>query len=221
MITASVLGVAVIGGASAAVLLSRGDDGIDGVGTGTGGIVPSVTDTEELPVGTDTDGVSTDTQVPVTDVPTETLPVTEPVTEPVTQPPETAAPVVTDAPAVTEPAQTPTVTPGADVATTKNYKGGYLDLSDYLTASELEGAAKKLRADGYTAVMVELKYDNGKLAYKSSVEEAKDFGANACLWRGIRRDGSFRARLVLSQNTRNTVFRLHFHQLYPRPLRLF
>ena len=99
MITASVLGVAVIGGASAAVLLSRGDDGIDGVGTGTGGIVPSVTDTEELPVGTDTDGVSTDTQVPVTDVPTETLPVTEPVTEPVTQPPETAAPTVTDAPA--------------------------------------------------------------------------------------------------------------------------
>ncbi len=178
MITASVLGVAVIGGASAAVLLSRGDDGIDGVGTGTGGIVPSVTDTEELPVGTDTDGVSADTQVPVTDVPTETLPVTEPVTEPVTQPPETAAPTVTDAPAAEETEQTPAVTPGKDVATTKNYKGGYLDLSDYLTASELEGAAKKLRADGYTAVMVELKYDNGKLAYKSSVEEAKDFGAN-------------------------------------------
>lgn len=176
IVTASVLGVAVIGGASAAVLLSRDDDAIDGIGSDTNAAVPAVTDTAALPVGTDSAAV--DTEMPVTDTTTQTPPDTELQTEPVTQPPVTEAPVVTDAPVTTEAEQTPTTPSAADVATTRNYKGGYLDLSDYLTATELKNAAKALRADGYTAVMVELKYDNGKLAYKSNVKEAKDFGAN-------------------------------------------
>jgi len=82
-----------------------------------------------------------------------------------TEPPETTAPTQPDSQIT-------------DVATTKNYKGGYLDLAEYPTRNELKKAAEALKADGYTAVMVELKYDNGKLSYKSNVAEAKEFGAN-------------------------------------------
>ena len=189
IITASVLGVAVIGGASAAIMMSRDDEGIEGIGTsnGTDSAIPVITDTVITDtvttdkVTTDTVGdtagdtepidVSTDTTAAVTEpAPVETEP---PQTEPVTQPPETE-PI----PVETKPAgETPSVVVG-DVSTLKNYRGGYLDLADYPTKGELKTAAAKLRAEGYTAVMVELKYDNGKLAYQSKVKEAKDWGAN-------------------------------------------
>lgn len=174
-VTSAVLGVGVIGGAAAAVLLSRDDDAIDGIGTGTDTQtgLPAVTDT----LTDTTDPVESDMQTtePVTEVQTETEPLTEVVTEPVTEPPVVTEPT----PVETEPPkQEDTQTPAGDVATTKNYKGGYLDLVDYPTTAELKKAADALKADGYTAVMVELKYDNGKLAYKSDVALAKDFGAN-------------------------------------------
>ena len=171
----AVLGVGVIGGAAAAVLLNRDDDGIDGIGTGT--------DTQTgSPVISDTvDGTASETTDTETEPITETEPVTESTTEAVTEPPVVTepTPVETDVPAETTPSagQQPSSSVG-DVATLKNYKGGYLDLSDYPTIGELKTAANKLKADGYTAVMVELKYDNGKLSYKSDVAEAKDFGAN-------------------------------------------
>ncbi|MBR5869766.1 MAG: hypothetical protein IKZ09_01895 [Clostridia bacterium] len=177
VIVASVLGVGVVGGAAAAVLLSRDDDGIEGVGITTDGITPAVTDT----VGTD--AVETE---PADTEPTQTEPVTEAVTEPAPTPAETE-PVQTEA--VTEPPKTeptpvetqPTVSNpvvSGEVSTLSNYKGGYLDLADYMTKAELKAAASALKADGYTAVMVELKYDNGKLAYKSAVAQAKEWGAN-------------------------------------------
>ena len=177
VVTSAVLGVGVIGGAAAAVLLNRDDDGIDGIGgADTQSGVPVVTDTADST--TDNVGADTQTTDAVTDVPTETEAVTEAVTEVVTE-------AITEPPVVIEqkPAETeaPTVQQGTtvtNVATTKNYKGGYLDLADYTTMTELKQAAQALKADGYTAVMVELKYDNGKLSYKSDVAEAKEYGAN-------------------------------------------
>lgn len=175
IICASVLGVGVIGGAAAAVALSRDDgnvpvggtvsDSVSGdtvIGTETGDV--NGTDTASAPV--------TDDTVSETAAPTETVTETEPVlpdTEPVTEVPpvtEDNAPVGGDDIVI------------SDVATTKNYKGGYLDLSDYATTAALKSAADKCKAEGYTAVMVELKYDNGKLAYKSGVAAAKEYGAN-------------------------------------------
>lgn len=188
VITASVLGVAVIGGASAAIMMSRDDEGIEGIGTGSGtdSAKPVITDTvtpdtvmtdtvSDTAGDTESIDISTDTMAAVTEPVTEPAPLeTEPPqTEPVTQPPETE-PI----PVETKPAgETPSVVVG-DVSTLKNYRGGYLDLADYPTKGELKTAAAKLRADGYTAVMVELKYDNGKLAYQSNVKEAKEWGAN-------------------------------------------
>lgn len=173
--TSAVLGVGVIGGAAAAVLLSRDDGAIDGIGTGvdTQNGTPAISDTIGIEDGTDavtTDSVDTEA---VTDAVAETEAVTEPVTELVTEPPV----VIEPTPAETEPPKQQE-SQIKDVATTKNYKGGYLDLADYPTSAELRKAADALKADGYTAVMVELKYDNGKLAYQSNVTEAKDFGAN-------------------------------------------
>lgn len=177
IITAAILGAGVIGGASAAILLSRDDDGIDGIGTASGSdsTPPAITET----VGDTTDGETVGTESePVSDVSDA---VTEAQTEEVTEPPQTE-PVVTEPPVQTEPPETTAPTQPdsqiTDVATTKNYKGGYLDLAEYPTRNELKKAAEALKADGYTAVMVELKYDNGKLSYKSNVAEAKEFGAN-------------------------------------------
>lgn len=174
-VTAAILGAGVIGGASAAVLLSRDDDGIDGLGTGTGSdtAAPVITDTVN-----GTDSAADSETLPAT----ETEPVTEAVTDAVTEPPETE-PAETEPP-VTEPTPSDSEpnagqqTPVLEVSTTKNYRGGYLDLADYPTKAELKTAAAALRAEGYTAVMVELKYDNGKLSYKSEVAEAKEYGAN-------------------------------------------
>ncbi|MBQ7300614.1 MAG: hypothetical protein IJW77_12335 [Clostridia bacterium] len=178
-VTAAILGAGVIGGASAAVLLSRDDDGIDGLGTGTGSdtAAPVITDTVD-----GTDSAADSETLPTTDAVTETEPVTEAVTDAVTEPPETE-PAETEPP-VTEPTPSDSEpnagqqTPVLEVSTTKNYRGGYLDLADYPTKAELKTAAAALRAEGYTAVMVELKYDNGKLSYKSEVAEAKEYGAN-------------------------------------------
>lgn len=170
----AVLGVGVIGGAAAAVLLNRDDEGIDGIGTGTDTQTgaPIVTDTMDSTE--DTAGVTEDIATETEPAETETEAVTEAVTEPVTEPPVVAEPT----PAETEPSSQQQGTQVSDVTTLKNYKGGYLDLADYPTIGELKTAADTLKADGYTAVMVELKYDNGKLAYKSDVAEAKDYGAN-------------------------------------------
>ncbi|MCQ2433348.1 MAG: hypothetical protein MJ175_12155, partial [Clostridia bacterium] len=68
--------------------------------------------------------------------------------------------------------------PITGVGTLKNYLGGYLALADYPTTGDLAAAAKALHNAGYTAVMVELKYDNGKLSYLSGVSEASSYGAN-------------------------------------------
>ena len=169
----TVLGVGVIGGAAAAVLLNRDDDGIDGIGSGTDtqSATPVITDTVN---GTDDTAGSTEDIGTETEPLTETEAVTEAVTEPATEPPVVTEPT----PAETEPPTQQQGTQVGDVTTLKNYKGGYLDLSDYPTIGELKTAAEALKADGYTAVMVELKYDNGKLAYKSDVAEAKEYGAN-------------------------------------------
>ncbi len=169
----TVLGVGVIGGAAAAVLLNRDDDGIDGIGSGTDtqSAAPVITDTVN---GTDDTAGSTEDIGTETEPLTETEAVTEAVTEPATEPPVVTEPT----PAETEPPTQQQGTQVGDVTTLKNYKGGYLDLSDYPTIGELKTAAEALKADGYTAVMVELKYDNGKLAYKSDVAEAKEYGAN-------------------------------------------
>lgn len=178
---ASVLGVGVIGGAAAAVILNRDDEGNLGVGTGsdTAGVVITDTADSGLAGGTDT-AQSTDTAAEDTTLSLDTE--TEPaVTEPADTEPAATEPAVTEpAPVVTEPPtdNNPPQTEITGVASTKNYKGGYLDLSDYPTTSSLKTAAEALKADGYTAVMVELKYDNGKLAYKSGVAEAVEFGAN-------------------------------------------
>lgn len=156
----SVAAVGVIGGAIAAVTLGQ-DEG-----------KPASTDTDTSaytePAETGTDGSDTlpyTTEEPKT---TETEP-PAPVTERVTEQ-ETGR--------VTEPVVPGPVSPITDVGTVDNYRGGYLDLTDYPTLGELRDAAKKLRAEGYTAVMTDLKYDNGKLGYLSSVKEADTYGAN-------------------------------------------
>ncbi len=177
IICASVLGVGVIGGAAAAIAMTR-DDGTVPTGGTTDTVLSDTVDSDTLSgdtteplsdtVGTDTTEPAADTTLPVTDAETETeLPATEEQTVPVTV-----------APVVTEDKASGGNTAVIDVATTKNYKGGYLDLSDYATTAVLKKAADALKTDGYTAVMVELKYDNGKLAYKSDVAAAKEFGAN-------------------------------------------
>lgn len=197
IVAASVLGVGVIGGAAAAVALNRDDEPDSGVGTDSGYVdtIDTAADSDsQIPESTDTtapDGTDTDTASPDTDAVTETA----------TPDTETAAQDTEPTPDITE-----DITPGGDVnpggndaqggtqqggtlqggtqssaidvGTTKNYKGGYLDLSEYPTTAELESAALVLKAQGYTAVMVELKYDNGKLSYKSSVAKAKEYGAN-------------------------------------------
>ena len=183
IVTASVLGAAVIGGASAAILMSRDGDPIDGVGSDS--YLPSVSDTADITGDTAsdtdaaTDPIGTETDLPQDSEtePHETEPITEAVTEPPQTEPVTEPPQTEPIPAETEPAGTPTVNVG-DVSTLKNYRGGYLDLADYPTKGELKTAAAALKAEGYTAVMVELKYDNGKLAYKSNVADAKEWGAN-------------------------------------------
>ena len=75
-IAASVLGVGVIGGAAAAILLNREDDVIDGIGTGSDSMTPVISDTVGDTAATDTD-IGTE--------PTETEPVSETVTEPLTE----------------------------------------------------------------------------------------------------------------------------------------
>ena len=77
--TSAVLGVGVIGGAAAAVLLSRDDGAIDGIGTGvdTQNGTPAISDTVGIEDGTDavtTDPVDTEA---VTDAVTETEAVTD------------------------------------------------------------------------------------------------------------------------------------------------
>ncbi len=178
ILCASVLGVGVIGGAAAAIAMTRDDDSVQ-----TGGTTDTVaTDTvsaesssEDITDLITTDTVS-DTAADDTTTPQTTPSVTETETTPIVTESDTEAPVVTED-------KTPGGNTGVedvviDVGTTKNYKGGYLDLSDYATTAALKSAADKCKADGYTAVMVELKYDNGKLAYKSGVAEAKEYGAN-------------------------------------------
>ena len=177
---AAVLGVGVIGGAAAAVILNRDDEGNIGIGTGSDTAGAVISDTADSGIADSTDTAqSTDTAAEdTTPAPgTETEPLQ---TEPAVTEPAATEPVVTEpTPVVTEPpADNPPQTEITGVASTKNYKGGYLDLSDYPTTTSLKTAADALKADGYTAVMVELKYDNGKLAYKSEVAEAVEFGAN-------------------------------------------
>lgn len=180
IISAIVLGGGAIGGAAAAVLLSRDDDAVDGIGSGSDSASPVISDTvsdtdDSEPSGTDTEAVGSETDA-----------VTEGQTDAVTEPPQTeevtAPPETQPTPPETEPAETTASTQQGsqiqNVTTTGNYKGGYLDLADYPTKTELKKAAEALKADGYTAVMVELKYDNGKLAYQSEVAQAKEFGAN-------------------------------------------
>lgn len=161
----SVAAVGVIGGAIAAVTLGRDEGKPAGSDTEPGYI-------ESAEPGTETAG--SDTLPYTTEKPTEAVteplpPVTEAVTEHITEP------ITEDG---TEPAVPGPVSPITDVGTTENYRGGYLDLTDYPTAGELRDAAEKLRAEGYTAVMTDLKYDNGKLGYLSSVKEADTYGAN-------------------------------------------
>ena len=182
VVAASVLGVGVIGGAMAAALLTTGEDAPGtGVPTQTESSFP-FTDTDTDPTDTDpTDTDPTDTDLTDTD-PIDTDPID---TDPIDTDPIDTDPIDTD-PVDTEPTDTDTTVsddPGTDpgsgsVSSTENYRGGYLDLSDYPTVSALRDAADALYAQGYTAVMVEMKYDNGKLAYRSSVEEAKTYGAN-------------------------------------------
>lgn len=150
--TTSVLAVGIIGGTAAAVASSRAKN-------------PSPAETTPAIIDT-TDAITTE--------PLDTVVTTEEIT----------TPEVTETEALTEGSTdvaTEELPPAVDiteVGTLKNYRGGTLDLSDYPTLAELETAAKALHDQGYTAVMVELKYDNGKLAYLSDVEAAEAYGAN-------------------------------------------
>ncbi|MBQ3065913.1 MAG: hypothetical protein IJC98_06730 [Clostridia bacterium] len=175
MIASAVLGVGVVGGAIAAVVMTRDEPNVPKETT------DFVSDTESADTVQTTDEIQ--------DTGTEADSVSENDTDAVTEPDTVTTPadgtdtVPLDSDDATEPTETAEdpVTPPSpviDVTSTKNYKGGYLDLSDYTTTSELQTAAAALKTAGYTAVMVELKYDNGKLAYRSEVKEADDYGAN-------------------------------------------
>lgn len=185
IIAASVLGVGVIGGAAVAIVRNVGNDTGD---------IPVYTDSDSIDTenrGTTADDSGTADTEQTTDestsgAETETPAVTEAETDSKAETETTEAPgedtVVTEAPDDTQNSgqtgSNTTETPVIDVETVRNYKGGYLDISAYPTAADLKNAAAALKADGYTAVMVELKYDNGKLSYKSAVAEAKEYGAN-------------------------------------------
>lgn len=197
---AAILGVIIIGGTSAAVILNRSEP--------TGKLVKDSDTVAIQDTNTTKDDQHTqpaDTKGEDISDTTAANGVTEPISDDTTAPQDTTVasndtdvpPAVTDdspVPAVTD---TPDVVPPetdvqnppdtekptnvgtpTDVGTVTNYKGGYLALSEYPTASALKDAAEALRASGYTAVMVELKYDNGKLAYQSNVAQAKEYGAN-------------------------------------------
>lgn len=110
---------------------------------------------------------------PGTDSRTEpqTDPDTEPVTEPKTEP-------VSDPEPQTEPITDPTPDlHRTDVGAYENYRGGWLDIAAYGTKEALTKAGAALRAEGYTAVTVDLKAGGGMLGYASAYADAKTFGA--------------------------------------------
>ncbi len=98
-------------------------------------------------------------------------------TEPVETDLQDASDSSTDTEDTTSPVDRPP-SPITNVSSYENYQGAYLNLSKYLTINELRTAAKGLSDEGYTAVMIDLKYDNGRLSYVSSVQSAADYGAN-------------------------------------------
>ena len=98
-------------------------------------------------------------------------------TEPIETDSQKADDSSTDTEDTTPPVDRPP-SPITNVSSYENYQGAYLNLSKYLTVNELRTAAKDLSDEGYTAVMIDLKYDNGRLSYVSSVQNAADYGAN-------------------------------------------
>ncbi len=183
MIASAILGVGVVGGAIAAVAMTRDEPNVP---TETTDFVSDSDSADSVQTTDEAEGTGTDTEA----VETGTDSVSESDTDAVTEPDTVTTPtdgtdtaavdsdtIATESPDTTTDPEIPS-SPIIDVTSTKNYKGGYLDLSDYTTTSELRTAATALKNAGYTAVMVELKYDNGKLSYRSEVKEADAYGAN-------------------------------------------
>ncbi len=111
----------------------------------------------------------------------ETEPADPQTSEDATEPPGTDSQNSSDSSVDTEEPPQPIERPESpitDVSSYENYHGAYLNLSKYLTVNELRSAAKGLKSSGYTAVMIDLKYDNGRLSYVSAVQNAVDYGAN-------------------------------------------
>ena len=162
--TTTVLAIGIIGGTAAAIASSRAKD-------------PNPVETTPEIVDT-TDVITTEpiTTEPITTEPIDTTVTTEEITTPSAE--SETEPVTEE---ITEVETEELIPPSIDlseVGTVKNYRGGTLDLTNYSTLDDLAAAAKKLHGQGYTAVMLDLKLDNGKLAYLSEVAEAETYGAN-------------------------------------------
>ncbi len=185
---AAAAAVIIIGGTTTAVLLNRGEKNPDDIPVGGTPAVHDTTPQSSTPI---TDEKTSSVTTPTTDGTSEPI-VTEPKeTEPPVSDTEAPNTESSDSKETTQPqgsdinltakdtdssSETPPV--AAEVGTVTNYRGGFLALADYPTKGDLELAAKTLRDAGYTAVMIELKYDNGKLSYLSGLETAAAYGAN-------------------------------------------